>query len=164
MLRYFVVAIERLSRGAGVLAGVLLAVAMVVVCQMIFMRYVLGAPTSWQTDIVVFSATAAIFIGAPYVLLTRGHVGVEVIELLLRDSALRRLKLVAAILGLAFCVVMAVASGMYWYAAWEGGWTTPTIDAIALWIPLAPMVLGFILLCLQYVVEILKLCSPGEYA
>jgi len=164
MLRNFVVAIERLSRAAGVLAGGLLIVAMVVVCQMIFMRYVFRAPTSWQTDVVVFSATAAIFIGAPYVLLTRGHVGVEVIELLLRNNALRRLKLAAAILGLAFCIIMAVASGMYWYAAWDGDWTTPTIDAISLWIPLAPMVLGFILLSLQYVVEILKLCSPGEYA
>src|SRR5690606_33412500 len=104
------------------------------------------------------------FIGAPYVLLTRGHVGVEVIELLLRGAALRRLNLVASVLGLAFCLVMAVASAMYWYAAWDGGWTTPTIDAISLWIPLAPMVLGFILLSLQYLVEILKICSPGEYA
>lgn len=164
MLRCFVAATERLSRFAGVLAAVLLMVAMVIVCQMIFMRYVFSAPTSWQTEVVVFSATAAIFIGAPYVLLTRGHVGVEVIELLLRDNALRRLKLVASFLGLAFCAIMAVASGMYWYAAWDGGWTTPTIDAIPLWIPLAPMVLGFVLLSLQYLVEILKIHSPGEYA
>ena len=164
MLRGFVAATERLSRAAGVLAAILLVVAMVVVCQMIFMRYVFRAPTSWQTEVVVFSATAAIFIGAPYVLLTRGHVGVEVIELLLRDNALRRLRLVAALLGLAFCLIMAVASGIYWYAAWDGGWTTPTIDAISLWIPLAPMVLGFILLSLQYVVEIIKIQSPGEYA
>src|SRR5690606_22232111 len=104
MLRCFVAAVERLSRGAGVLAAFLLIVAMVVVCQMIFMRYVFRAPTSWQTEVVVFSATAAIFIGAPYVLLTRGHVGVEVIELLLRGAALRRLRLVAAVLGLAFCL------------------------------------------------------------
>ncbi|MHB0851192.1 TRAP transporter small permease subunit [Stutzerimonas nitrititolerans] len=160
MSRRFISAIEALSRLGGVSAVFLLIIAMVVMCQMILMRYLFRAPTIWQTEVVVFAATAAIFIGAPYVLLKKGHVGVDVIELMLSAPNRRRMQCLGAVLGLMFCVLMSVASGIYVYEAWEGGWTTPTIAAIPLWIPATPMLVGFGLLCLQYVVELMKLFRP----
>ena len=59
---------------------------MVVVCQMVFVRYVLNQTTIWQTDFVTYSLVAATFIGSPYVLLTRGHVNVDVLPLLSRPA------------------------------------------------------------------------------
>ena len=56
---------------------------MLVVCQMVFVRYVLNQNTIWQTDFVTYSLIAATFIGSPYVLLTRGHVNVDVLPLYL---------------------------------------------------------------------------------
>ncbi|TBU99286.1 TRAP transporter small permease subunit [Stutzerimonas kirkiae] len=163
MSRRFILAIETLSRMGGVSAAILLLTAMVVMCQMIFMRYVFKAPTIWQTEVVVFAATAAIFIGAPYVLMKRGHVGVDVLELMLASNSRRWLKLAGSLLGLLFCVLMSIGSVIYVHEAWEGGWTTPTIAAIPLWIPAMPMAVGFCLLCLQYLVEIIKLILPkGE--
>ncbi len=41
---------------------------------MVFVRAVLGQSSIWQTEFVTFSLVAATFIGAPYILLTRGHV------------------------------------------------------------------------------------------
>lgn len=160
MSRRFISAIETLSRLGGVSAVILLIVAMVVMCQMILMRYLFRAPTIWQTEVVVFAATAAIFIGAPYVLMKKGHVGVDVIEMMMSAPNRRRMQCLGAVLGLVFCVLMSVASGIYVYEAWEGGWTTPTIAAIPLWIPATPMLVGFGLLCLQYVVELIKLFRP----
>jgi TRAP-type C4-dicarboxylate transport system permease small subunit len=160
MSRGFITFIQTLSRLGGVSAIILLFVAMVVMCQMILMRYLFKAPTIWQTEVVVFSATAAIFIGAPYVLMKKGHVGVDVIELMLSPTNRRRMQGLGAVLSLLFCVLMSVASGIYVYEAWEGGWTTPTIAAIPLWIPATPMLVGFCLLCLQYVAELLKLFRP----
>ncbi|QLF93319.1 TRAP transporter small permease [Pseudomonas sp. ABC1] len=163
MSRRFILAIETLSRVGGVSAVILLITAMAVMCQMIFMRYVFKAPTIWQTEVVVFAATAAIFIGAPYVLMKKGHVGVDVLELMLSSNSRRWLKLVGSLLGILFCVLMSISSLIYVHEAWEGGWTTPTIAAIPLWIPAAPMAAGFCLLCLQYLVEILKLIKTrGE--
>ncbi|MHB0766306.1 TRAP transporter small permease subunit [Stutzerimonas sp. NM35] len=160
MSRRFISAIEALSRLGGVSAVILLIVAMVVMCQMILMRYLFRAPTIWQTEVVVFAATAAIFIGAPYVLMKKGHVGVDVIELMLSPPNRRRMQCLGAVLGLTFCLLMSAASGIYVYEAWEGGWTTPTIAAIPLWIPATPMLVGFCLLCLQYVVELMKMIRP----
>ena len=50
---------------------------------MVFVRYVLNQNTIWQTDFVTFSLVAATFVGSPYVLLTRGHVNVDVLPLYL---------------------------------------------------------------------------------
>jgi TRAP-type C4-dicarboxylate transport system permease small subunit len=160
MSRHIVRSIEALSRLGGISSVFLLIVAMVVMCQMILMRYLFRAPTIWQTEVVVFAATAAIFIGAPYVLMKKGHVGVDVIELMMSPPNRRRMQCLGAVLSLLFCLMMSVASGIYVVEAWEGGWTTPTIAAIPLWIPAAPMLVGFGLLCLQYVVELMKLFRP----
>lgn len=157
MTRRYVVLIDSLSRLCGVVSALLLTFAMVIVCQMIFLRYFFRESTVWQTEAVVFSATAAIFLGAPYVLLKKGHVGVDVLQTVVTSATRRRLEQIGSILGFLFCFIMLVATGIHLQEALEGGWTTPSVAAVPLWIPLAPMCTGFFLLCLQYISEILKL-------
>lgn len=157
MCRRFVEIVEALSRACGFLAGLLLTVSMVVVCQMILMRYLFRAPTIWQTDAVVFSATAAIFMGAPYVLLKKAHVGVDVVQLLFSPRNRLRLARLGAVFGLLFCLIMTVATAIYFFEAVDGGWTTASIAKVPLWMPVGPMLLGFALLSLQYVAELIKL-------
>ena len=70
-----------LSVALGVFAAALTAVAVVIVCQMVFVRYVLNETTIWQTDFVTYSLVAATFLGSPYVLLTKGHVNVDVLPI-----------------------------------------------------------------------------------
>ena len=157
MAQRFINLVQALSRACGVLAALLLTFAMVVVCQMILMRYVFRDATIWQTEAVVFSATAAIFLGAPYVLLTKGHVGVDFIQMVVKPRTRHLMDQVGAWCGIVFCLVMAIATGMHLYEALEGGWTTPSVAAVPLWMPLTPMLLGFVLLTLQYMAEIIKL-------
>lgn len=153
----FVRWVDALSRLCGVLAALLLLFAMLVVTEMVLARYVFTVSTTWQTDAVVFSATAAIFMGAPYVLLDKGHVGVDFVQLVVQPATRRRMDQAGAWLGLAFCAIMAIAVSLYLYEAIVGGWTTSSIARIPLWMPLAPVVIGFVLLCLQYVAELIKL-------
>lgn len=157
MSRRFVDVVDSLSRACGVVSAALLIFSMVIVCQMIVMRYVFRAATVWQTEAVVFGATAAIFLGAPYVLLRKGHVGVDVVQMLVTDATRLRLERIGAVLGLIFCITMLVATGIHLFEALEGGWTTPSVAAVPLWMPLTPMFAGFALLCLQYVAELIKL-------
>ena len=69
----FVRGITLLSQMCGVFAAALIAASVVIVCQMVFVRYVLNENTIWQTDFVTFSIVAATFIGSPYLLLNRGR-------------------------------------------------------------------------------------------
>jgi TRAP-type C4-dicarboxylate transport system permease small subunit len=150
-----------LSAAFGVVSAALLVLAMLVVCQMILWRYAFRLPTIWQTDFAVYAATAAIFLGAPYVLLTRGHVGVDVVETLVRAPGRRRLRLAGSLLGLAFCLAMLVASVDYVHEAWAEGWQTSGLWQIPLALPTLPLPVAFGLLSLQYLAELLR-PEPGS--
>jgi len=157
MVKTYILVVNNLSRALAVLATLLLIAAMLVVCQMIAIRYILRMATIWQTDFVVFSATAAIFLGAPYVLLKGGHVGVDIVEMMVGEKTRRGLRIVASFLGLLFCMAMLVASWIHFHDAWAGNWKHSSVWAPPLWIPLAALPIGFGMLCLQYIAEILKL-------
>src|SRR5437773_10479434 len=102
---HFVRAIRLISRLCGYVAAALIAASVVIVCEMVFIRYVLNQNTIWQTDFVTFSLVAATFIGAPYLLLSRGHVNVDVLPIFLGPAGRYRLALAAPLMSLAFCVV-----------------------------------------------------------
>lgn len=147
---------DGLSCATAVLAGALLLGGVLVVCHMIFMRYMLGESTIWQTEFAVFSITGAMLLGAPYVLLTGGHVAVTVLPDALGGLARRLMNLVASLVGLAFCLALAYAAWLYVLEALHGGWTTGTVWNPPLWPALLPMAVGISLLSLQYVAEILR--------
>src|SRR5690625_6926503 len=111
MIDRYIALVERLSRWGGALAVACLVFAMVVVCQMILTRYVFRGATVWQTEAVVFSATAAIFIGAPYVLLRKGHVGGDVVMHYASARKQRRWDFIGSVLGLLFWVVVGGGRG-----------------------------------------------------
>jgi TRAP-type C4-dicarboxylate transport system permease small subunit len=162
MVKAFIRTVGNLSRLFAILATLLVIAAMLVVCQMILMRYVFRLPTIWQTDFVVFSATAAMFLGAPYVLMTGGHVGVDVIELMVKERTRARMRIVSSVLGLIFCIIMLIATWVQFHDAWSGNWKHSSMWAPPLWVPLATLPLGFGLLCLQYVAQILALIATDE--
>jgi TRAP-type C4-dicarboxylate transport system permease small subunit len=155
LARRFVSSVAFLSRAFGVLSALLFATAMLVICHMILVRYVFRAPTIWHTDFAVYSATAAVFLGAPYVLLKRGHVGVDVVETLVPKWTWGILRTTGNAFGLLFCLAMLVASALFAHEAWANEWRTAGVWQIPLWIPSLPLPMGFALLSLQYVAEFL---------
>jgi len=159
MINAYIRATGALSRALALVATFLIIAAMLVVCQMILMRYVFELSTIWQTDFVVFAATAAMFMGAPYVLLTGGHVGVDVVDMLLKARTRSRMRLVASLLGLVFCLIMLAATWIQFHDAWAGNWRHSSVWAPPLWIPLSVLPLSFAMLCLQYVAQILVLLT-----
>ena len=104
----FVAGVRLVSRLCGYVAAGLIALGVVVVCHMVFVRYVLNQHTIWQTDFVTYSLIAATFVGSPYVLMTRGHVNVDVLPLYAGPRWRWWLALFAAAVTLAFSVTLAV--------------------------------------------------------
>ncbi len=89
----FIRGVTLLSQICGVFAASLIAASVLIICQMVFVRYVLNETTIWQTDFVTFSIVAATFIGSPYLLLSRGHVNVDVLPIYLGQEGRYRLAL-----------------------------------------------------------------------
>lgn len=139
----------------------LIASSVLVVTHMVFVRYVLGHSTIWQTEFVVYAIIASTFLGAPYVLLLRGHVGVDLLPNMLPAGLARAVKTFASLVSLLFCAAVAYSSAHYWYEAFSKGWTTDTVWAIPLWIPLLPLPVGMTMVCIQYLAETLKPQKPA---
>ncbi len=149
--------IGAISKACGVFAAALVGSAILVVCQMVVMRYFLNASTVWQTEYVIFSLVAATFIGSPYVLLVKGHVNVDLLPSYLGDKGRRLLALVASVAGFMFCAILAWKGFELFHEALVNNWTTDTVWALPLWIPYSGMPIGIGLLALQYVADILAL-------
>ena len=158
----FVGGIKRVSQLCGIVAAGLIALGVVVVCQMVFVRYVLNQNTIWQTDFVTWSLVAATFVGSPYVLLTRGHVNVDVLPQYLSGRARWWLALFSIVMSLAFCVVLAILTSRFWLQAWDNRWVSDTMWRARLWIPYSSMPIGLTILCLQYVADLYCLVSGRE--
>lgn len=158
----FINGVKKLSQFCGFIAAALVGLAILVVCQMVVMRYILNASTVWQTEFVTFALVAATFIGSPYVLLLRGHVNVDLLPLYLGQKGRFVLALLACFGGLSFCALLTWAGYELTYEAWEGGWRTDSVWALQLWIPYIAMPIGIGLLCLQYVADILSLVTGRE--
>ena len=156
-MQAFARAVRWISGVFGVLAALCVLAACVVVCQMVFMRYVLNASTIWQTEFVLYSIVAATLIGSPYVLATRGHVNVDLIAEFAGPRVRRVQRIVAALLGVAFCAVLAWSGWRYFHESWTEGWVTESVWAPPLWAVLLPLPLGLGLLTLQYLVDIAEL-------
>ena len=158
----YVRTITRISQLLGIVAAGLIAAGVLVVCHMVFVRYVLNHNTIWQTDFTTYALIAATFIGSPYVLLTRGHVNVDVLPHYLGDRARFRLALASALMSLAFAVTMTVLTFQFWWEAWENRWVSDTMWRARLWIPYSCMPIGLGVLSLQYVADIINLVTGRE--
>jgi TRAP-type C4-dicarboxylate transport system permease small subunit len=150
----YIRAIGFLSRVAGVIAALLIALAVIVICDMVIERYILGRTTIWQIDVVTYCIMAATFVGSAYVLMTRGHVNVDVLPLHLGPRARYWLALITMLVALSFCTVLFVLCTIYWYQAWSKGWHSDTVWRARLWIPYLAMPVGLGLLVLQYLAEL----------
>src|SRR3989441_13362260 len=81
---------------------------------MVFVRYALNQNTIWQTDFVTWSLVAATFVGSPFVLMTRGHVNVDVLPLYSGPRMRLNLAVFASFVTLFFCIVMTVLTFLFW--------------------------------------------------
>lgn len=158
----FVSAVRKASGIAGIVAALMIGVSILVVCELVFVRYVLDEPTTWQTELVTYLLVGATLIGCPYVLMIRGHVSVDLLPHFLSKAGERSLAFVGAGAGILFCLVLFLSGCELLYEAWTGDWLSETVWSVPLWIPYAAIPLGFGLMLLQYVADVLVLISERE--
>lgn len=160
----FVACVRRASGLFGVISAAMIAASVFIVCEMVFVRYVLREPTAWQTELVTYLLVGATLIGGPYVLMIGGHVSVDLLPHYLSERGKKRLSLVGMLAGMFFCTVLFLSSCELCYDAWTGDWLSETVWAVPLWMPYMALPLGFGLMLLQYVADLILLLRPREDA
>ena len=158
----FVRSIDRLSTLAGFVASGMIVLAVAITCQMIWVRFVLNQSTVWQTEMVIYLMVAATLVGLPYVQRLRGHVNVDLVPMVLSPGGRRLLAWIVAIGVLAVAGIISFYGAEFWYVAWKRGWKSETVWEVRLWIPYLAVPVGFILLALQYLADLLALATGAD--
>ncbi|WP_299866365.1 TRAP transporter small permease [uncultured Roseobacter sp.] len=158
----FLRAVAALSTLAGWCSAAMIVVAVGITCQMIFVRFVLNGSTVWQTEMVIYLVIGATLVGLPYVQRLRGHVNVDLIPLALPMRARRALAVLTLSLSIAIIGVMLWYGFDYWHFAWDRGWKSDTVWGVRLWIPYLALPVGFGLLMLQLIADLVGVLTGAE--
>lgn len=161
MLQYVRV-VHALSRICGVAAAMMIFASVFIVCQLVFMRYVLNESTVWQTEIVTYLMIGATMLGMPYVQLLRGHINVDLLPLYLKKAPRKVLFSICVLVQIVACAVIAFYSAELFLQAWDGGWRSSSVFGTPLWIPYLAMPLGFGLTVLQYTADLMMLSRVDD--
>ncbi|MGB0683519.1 MAG: TRAP transporter small permease [Magnetovibrionaceae bacterium] len=146
--------VNQISILAGWCSAFMIVAAVAITCQMIVVRFVLNQSTVWQTEAVIYLMIAATLVGLPYVQHLRGHVNVDLIPLSLTPTNRFRLAVFTASLSILIVGIMLFYGFEYWHFAWSRGWTSDTVWAVPLWIPYLAIPVGFGLLWLQLIADL----------
>ena len=155
----FLRAVAGLSTLAGWCAAAMIVAAVFITCQMIFIRFVLNGSTVWQTEAVIYLVIAATLIGLPYVQRLRGHVNVDLVPLALGPKARLILAVTTLSLSITIVAIMLFYGFEYWHFAWERGWRSDTVWGVRLWIPYLALPVGFGLLLLQLIADLIAVLT-----
>jgi TRAP-type C4-dicarboxylate transport system permease small subunit len=151
-MKSFIRLMDRVSDFCAVIAAILLFAAVLVITWMVFWRAT-GHSAFWEIEFSVYVMVAAIFLGSPYTLKTKGHVGVDLLGHYLPRNAARVLGIVTGLASLATCLYLAWAGWELTHDAFSKGETSGSLWNPPKWPLFAMMPLGLALTALQYVAE-----------
>jgi TRAP-type mannitol/chloroaromatic compound transport system permease small subunit len=149
--------IDTVNEWVGRTSCVLIILLTVLICYQVFRRYVLRAPTIWEFETCLYMYGVFFILGMGYTQLKKGHVSID----LLPERLSPRGEVILSILGtillfFPFIAVMLWQSVDFAARSWEMAERSATSWAPPLYPIKAVMPLGFLLLALQGVADILR--------
>ncbi len=153
--------IDQISEVTGKLAAWMFFLVGVFITYEVFMRYVFTAPTIWVDETVRIMQIWATFLGSAFALKHRQMI---VIDVAFRDPATGLRKIVetfSLLVILMFCAVATWYGFELWLKATLKGHTTDSFLGTPKWLTHASIWIGFGLLAVQGIAEIIKVWTVG---
>ncbi|MDZ4065836.1 MAG: TRAP transporter small permease [Tabrizicola sp.] len=94
---------DGVSKAAWYAASGALGLVVAIFSYEVTSRYLLAAPTRWASDVVSFLLLATVFLAAPWLARTQGHVAVTILPDLLPPGAQRALVAAGYLIGAVVC-------------------------------------------------------------
>lgn len=151
LLRQVLQKIEDLNRILYYVSSLAILLSAFILTYEVIVRYVLRIPTIWEIETSVYLTVMAAYLGAAYGLKDGAHINIDLITRLLPRAFTEKLFLVASMLSLSFCLLLAWKGWVMWWEATVKGWHSESLWGPPLTIPYFFLPLGMTLLSLQYV-------------
>ena len=151
-----------IAKACGAFAVIELALAILIIVELVFERYFFQRAITWQNELVTMLLVASTFIGSAYVLSEKAHVSMEWIYDFLSKRNIIRLKIFTSFLSLLFFILLFYYGYLITEEAFVKKYTTGSIWDPPLWVPYSSMLIGATLMILQYIAEIIKLLDDED--
>ena len=151
-----------IAKAFGAFAVIALALAILIIVELVFERYFFQRAITWQNELVTMLLVASTFIGSAYVLSEKAHVSMEWIYDFLSKRNIIRLKIFTSFLSLLFFILLFYYGYLITEEAFVKKYTTGSIWDPPLWVPYSSMLIGATLMILQYIAEIIKLLDDED--
>ncbi|MEE4188334.1 MAG: TRAP transporter small permease [Roseobacter sp.] len=149
--------ISRLSHLACVIGAVLMAATGAMLTYEVIARYFFIKPTIWAAELSQLCLVWGCLLAMAHLLTLRRHITVNAVTTLLPDAGQRLCAYIALTVVIVFSAIVAFWGFDIFYTSFERGRTTGSILNMPIWISEASVPVGFGLLALQGVVELLRL-------
>ena len=154
--------ISRLSHLACMIGAVLMAATGAMLTYEVIARYFFIKPTIWAAELSQLCLVWGCLLAMAHLLTLRRHITVNAVTTLLPDAGQRLCAYIALIVVIVFSGIVAFWGFDIFYTSFERGRTTGSILNMPIWISEASVPVGFGLLTLQGVVELLRLKDVGS--
>ena len=151
------------SKACGTFAVAALLISILVIVELVFERYFFQRAITWQTELVTMLLVASTFIGSAYVLSEKAHVSMDWVYDFLSKKNIIKLKIFTSLISLVFFLFLFYFTFIMVEEAFTKNYTTGTVWSPPLWIPYSSMLVGAILMILQYIAEIIKLFDDKDF-
>ena len=142
--------VEKSNMYLGIVSGMGILFMGLILAYEVVCRYVFNAPTIWTQEVSIYLFMWTMLAASSYTLQTGKHVRVDL--LLERMSVKKRLLMEGgtAIVGAAYCLIVSWQAWQMISMSIQYGKLSATPLRVPLWIPQTALLIGFVLLTLQF--------------
>jgi C4-dicarboxylate transporter, DctQ subunit len=144
-------ALKKVNTVSATLGGLVLLFITFSIFVDVFMRYVFGSPTIWITEVSTYLFLYVIYLATAYALQKGDHIKVTFFLDFCSKKIQRWIDLFTQIMGILFTAVLLWQTSAMTWSAIKGHWTTPTMLNMPFAIIHGIMVLGSLLLLLNFI-------------
>ena len=142
---------------SGVIAGICILVVALSVSYEVVLRALFNAPTEWVNEVSVYLVLVSAFLGFAPALASGKHINVDLLTSKLSPQVNRLLRVFCSLLGLGYSLVFLVTSLEMVMNSFELGLLSTSTLRVPLYLPQLAMPIGFFVLALQFVANLLDL-------
>lgn len=132
------------------LAGILVIVALLSITASVATRYFLGKPIAWADEICGYILLYVTFLAAAWVLKIDGHVRIEIVVQRLKSKTRALLDAITSAISAAVCLILTWYSFKVTLNLFRTKYFTPTIMELPKFIFTAVIVIGSLMLCIEF--------------
>lgn len=153
---------DRLTLILAWVAAILFVLAGCMLTYEVLARYFFVRPTIWAAELSQLCLIWGSLLGMPWALSARRHISVDAVTRLLSPKIQRLVEIIAMTCILAFSVMVTFKGWEIFYESFERGRTSGTMLDLPAWIAELPVAIGFALLAIQAVIEIVGLLQGKD--